>query len=96
MKVNIPSMGKEHERLTEKDFDNYKIPAPPCNYHSDKKALVMLFNDAAEAIKYALHLGDVCNRMSGKPEYTCAVQKMRLVISCVNEQADFTSLEFPE
>ena len=96
IKISIPSEGEPCSKLVEKDFDEYKIPAPGGGREVAENELLLLFNDSEEAIKYALHLGDVVERMAAKSGYECSIEKMKLIISSINEQADFGSLRFTE
>lgn len=95
-KIHIPSEGQTCAMLADTDFDDYKIPAPGGGREKGSGELLLLFNDSEEAIKYALHLGDVIERMSAKEGYEYSIEKMKLIISCVNNQADFNSLNFSE
>ena len=94
MKILLPLTGKNCSGVSVSDFDKYPIPIPPCKFEETKDHLELSFADAEEAIKYALHLGDVYERMKGNTEHDCARKKIKVIISCINEQADFSSLNF--
>jgi hypothetical protein len=96
MKILVPGTGERCSKVVKTDFDKFKIPAPPGGCESQKDQTVMLFTDSEQAVKYALHLGDVIERMSAKKGYDCSIKKIKVIISAINEQADFSSLEFPE
>lgn len=96
MKVLVPGTGEKCSKVVETDFDEFKIPAPPGGFENKKDQTIMLFTDSEQAVKYALHLSDVIERMSAKEGYDCSITKMKVIITAINEQADFSSLPFPE
>ena len=93
MEVSLPLAGKNCTGLCESDFDTYKIPAPPQGTR-EESSFILLFKDSEEAIKYAIHLNDVYERMEASSEYRCSRKKIRLIIDGVNQQVDFKSLNF--
>lgn len=94
MKVILPLAGKNCSGVSVSDFDKYPIPVPPCTFEESEKDLILSFKDAEEAVKYALHLGDVYERMKGNTEHDCSRKKIKLIISGINDQTDFGSLSF--
>jgi len=95
MKVSLPVSGDNCTGLSASDFDTFKIPAPPQGYEeTGKNFFCLIFTGAEEAIKYAIHLNDVYERMQASSEYTCSRKKIRQIIEAVNEQTDFQSLKF--
>ena len=94
-KIKVPSSGGGCSNLSASDFDEYKIPAPGSGCEQGPAEVALVFHDSEEALKYGIHLGDVLQRMEGRNEYACAAEKIRLIISCITEQADYSSLEFP-
>lgn len=96
MKIQVPSTGERCSKLLKTDFDEYEIPAPGSGCEQGSEEVYLIFHDSEEALKYGVHLGDVLHRMEGKDEYACAADKVRLIISCITQQADYSSLKFPE
>jgi|GEM_PF-1095801 len=94
MKISLPLAGGKCTGLTESDFDNYKIPAPPQGIKEGSDSFILLFTNSEEAAKYAIHLNDVYERMEASSEYDCSRKKIKQIIKAVNEQADFKSIEF--
>lgn len=92
MNIVIPG-NKKGKGVTVSDFEKYPIPLPPCDFGEEGDDLVLAFNSTEEAVKYGLHLGDVHERMAGNPEHEYARRKIKLIISCINEQADFGALK---
>jgi hypothetical protein len=94
MEVSLPAATGKCSGLSGSDFDEYKIPVPPRGYREDKNTMFLLFLDSEEAIKYAIHLNDVHERMELSSEYNCSRKKIQQIIKAVNEQTDFTELTF--
>ena len=94
MEVSLPLTGDDCNGLSEPDFSIYKIPEPPQGMRSSDKMLLLLFNNSEEALKYAIHLNDVYERMEASSEYDCSRKKIQQIIRAVNQQADFKSLKF--
>ena len=92
MKIVIP-VKPESNGLAASDFEKYPIPLPPCDFKEEEGGLIIAFNSADEAVKYGLHLGDVHERMKGNTDHRSARKKIKLIISCINEQVDFTALD---
>jgi hypothetical protein len=95
VEIRLPFAGAGCSGLTESDFDEYKIPLPPkgCK-KGDGNTFVIVFDTPEEALKYAIHLNDVYERMEASSGYQCSREKIKLIISAVNEQVDFKSLNF--
>lgn len=96
MEICVPFGGQACQSLRKADFEKYPIPLPPGGCEESEAELSLLFKDTEEAVKYGLHLGDVEDRLAQKPEHACALEKVRKIIACINDQADFKSLTFPE
>lgn len=95
MEIHLPVSGADCKGLSAPDFDQYKIPAPPQGFKDVvAETFCLLFSDSEEAIKYAIHLNDVYERMEASSDYDCSRKKIKQIIKAVNEQADFKSLEF--
>ena len=96
MEIFLSRAGKDCSGISKSDFDEYKIPAPPQGIYDDaEKGLAVLnFTDSEEAVKYAIHLDDVYDRMETSEKYECSRKKIREIISAVNDQADFKSINF--
>ena len=95
MDIRLPLAGENCSGLTDSDFDTYKIPAPPQGTRKESdNTFILQFNNSEEAVKYAIHLNDVFERMEASSEYKCSRKKIRLIIAAINQQADFKSLEF--
>jgi hypothetical protein len=95
MEVRLPAASADCRGLSESDFDSYKIPEPPrgCKIAGDK-SIILLFINSEEALKYAIHLNDVYERMEASSVYDCSRKKIKEIISAVNQQVDFKSLDF--
>lgn len=94
MNIHLPVSGAGCTGLSASDFDQFKIPAPPRGFKASKEKFSLIFSDSEEAVKYAIHLNDVYERMEASSEYDCSRKKIKQIIKAVNEQADFNSLEF--
>lgn len=93
--VTLPAATEGCKGVAPADFDEFLIPHPPCQYSQGKDgAIVLSFSTPEEAIKYALHLGDVHDRMQRSEEFDCARTKIKQIIGCVNNQIDFSALSF--
>jgi hypothetical protein len=95
MEIRVPIAGDDCNGISETDFNTYKIPEPPQGVQSGKgDSLLLLFKNSEEALKYAIHLNDVHERMEASSEYYCSRKKIKQIISAVNEQVDFKSIKF--
>lgn len=96
MEVRLSGTGEDCSGIALSDFDEYKIPAPPQGFFEDseKNQVVFNFTDSEEAVKYAIHLDDVYDRMGESKNYECSRKKIREIIKAINEQADFKSITF--
>ena len=88
MKIRLPAAKDDCSGLCETDFDEYKIPLPTEGYEQeDSSHFILKFKSAEDAIKYAIHLNDVYDRMAGSADYKCSVKKIEEIIKAVNDQA---------
>ena len=95
MEICLALSGDDCIGLSASDFDSYKIPAPPQGYkEGENNTFCLIFTNSEEAIKYAIHLNDVYERMQASSEYSCSRKKIKEIIKAVNEQADFKSINF--
>lgn len=94
MKINLPPAGDDCKGISISDFDTHKIPSPPQGANEEKDKTILLFKDSEEALKYAIHLNDVFERMEASSEYYCSREKIRQIIEAVNQQVDFKSINF--
>ena len=95
MEISLPFAGNNCTGLCEKDFDDLKIPAPPQgSKRGSNNDFILLFNNSEEALKYAIHLNDVYERMEASSEYDCSRKKIKQIIAAVNQQTDFKSIKF--
>lgn len=93
MEIVLPLAGDECTGLAKSDFDSYKIPEPPHGLKKGKNStFLLLFKNSEEALKYAIHLNDVYERMEASSEYNCSRKKIRLIIDAINQQVDFKSI----
>ncbi len=88
MEICLPAAMEDCSGLCETDFDEYKIPLPTEGYEqkSDNE-FILKFKNGEDAIKYAIHLNDVYDRMSTLPDYYCSRMKIKEIIKAVNDQA---------
>ena len=88
MEICLPSASDDCMGLCETDFDEYKIPLPTEGYESKgSRQFLLKFKNAEDAIKYAIHLNDVYDRMASSSEYDCSRKKIEQIIKAVNDQA---------
>jgi hypothetical protein len=89
MEIELPFAGADCSGLSEADFDTYRIPLPTEGFRAgDKGKFVLMFKNAEDAIKYAIHLNDVYDRMESSSEYDCSRKKIKEIIKAVNEQTE--------
>ncbi|MBC7915025.1 MAG: hypothetical protein H7Y07_12985 [Pyrinomonadaceae bacterium] len=94
MEICLLLSGDKCTGLSVSDFDTYKIPAPPQGSKEEGLNCYLIFSNSEEAIKYAIHLNDVYERMEASSKYKCSRKKIKQIIKAVNEQADFKDLTF--
>ncbi|MBC8052410.1 MAG: hypothetical protein H7Y13_05055 [Sphingobacteriaceae bacterium] len=94
MEIHLPFASDDCIGLSETDFADYKIPEPPQGVKKGRSKTHLLFNNSEEALKYAIHLNDVHERMEASSEYECSKKKIRQIIEAVNQQVDFKSINF--
>lgn len=94
MEISLPPAGDDCRGISISDFDIHKIPSPPQGAEEANDKTVLLFKNSEEALKYAIHLNDVYERMEASSEYHCAREKIKQIIGAVNQQVDFKSIDF--
>jgi hypothetical protein len=88
VEICLPAAREDCSGLCESDFDEYKIPLPTEGFErGDESQFVLKFKNAEDAIKYAIHLNDVYDRMASSPDYQCSRKKIKEIIKAVNDQA---------
>jgi hypothetical protein len=88
MEICLPAASDDCTGLCETDFDEYKIPLPTEGFgRKDSNEFILKFKNAEDAIKYAIHLNDVYDRMASSSEYDCSRKKIEQIIEAVSDQA---------
>jgi hypothetical protein len=88
VEIRLPAAKEDCSGLCETDFEEYKIPLPTEGYEQNGSTeFIIKFKNAEDAIKYAIHLNDVYDRMASSPDYKCSIKKIEEIIKAINEQA---------